>query len=135
MWTLGTRAFSRDDFAEKLGLSEGQRKKIRETATKTEEAVAKLSKQLQSGGSRQALEKEARSLRLTQQKRIVATLSRRQQQQLRALLGKRIDLSKLGRVRFKAPELRGQDGWLNGSPLTLRQLKGKVVALHFYAFA
>jgi hypothetical protein len=44
-------------------------------------------------------------------------------------------VSKLGRVKFKAPELKGGDSWINSPPLSLRQLKGKVVALHFYAFA
>ena len=63
------------------------------------------------------------------------TLTRRQQQLWIELLGKKIEVSKLGHLRFKAPEFDGQDGWFNSTPLTLRQLKGKVVALHFYAFA
>ena len=33
-----------------------------------------------------------------------------------------------------APELRGIDEWLNTKPLQLKDLKGKVVALHFWTF-
>lgn len=134
MWTLGMKAFLREDLPDKLGLSEDQRTKIRETVTETQKAINDLKQQLQSRGSSESLEKQARELRTDEQKQIVATLTRRQQQQWLALLGKRIDESKLGRVKFKAPELHSEDGWINSAPLTLKQLKGKVVALYFYAF-
>ena len=42
--------------------------------------------------------------------------------------------SQLGYVKFKAPELEGKDGWINSDPLTMSQLQGKVVALHFWTF-
>jgi hypothetical protein len=135
LWTLGTRAFLRDELPQKLGLSADQRQKVRAAVTKTQEAINDLSKQLPTGGSREALEKEALTLRTDEQRQILAALSREQQQQWIALLGERIDVSKLGRVKFKAPELHGRESWVNSPPLTLRQLKGKVVALHFYAFA
>jgi hypothetical protein len=135
MWTLGTKMLLRDDLVNNLEPSETQLKKIRQTLTDTQQAINDLSKRLESGESRESLEKEARALRADEQEQIVATLTRRQQQLWLALLGERIDVSKLGRVKFKAPELDGQDGWINSPPLTLRQLKGKVVALHFYAFA
>jgi hypothetical protein len=134
MWTLGMRAFMRDDLVDSLELSENQRNTIREILSETQQAINDLSQRLQSGQSHESLEKEARALRTGEQKQIVATLTRRQQQRWLALLGRRIDVSKLGRVKFKAPELDGQDGWINSSPLTPGQLKGKVVALHFYAF-
>jgi hypothetical protein len=135
MWTLGMKAFARDDLPNTLGLSEDQLKKIREILTKTQVGMDDLGKRLQSGEARESLEKQAQALRSDEQEQIVAALTRRQQQQWLALLGERIDVSKLGRVKFKAPELDGRDGWINSPPLTLRQLKGKVVALHFYAFA
>jgi hypothetical protein len=135
LWTLGTRAFMRDELPKKLGLSPDQREKVRSAVARTQEAIKDLSKELQSGGSRESLEKKVRALRTDEQKQVIAALSREQQQQWIALLDKRIDVSKLGRVKFKAPELHGREGWVNSPPLTLRQLKGKVVALHFYAFA
>ena len=51
-----------------------------------------------------------------------------------ALIGPRFDPSALGRVSFKAPELASGDEWINSDALKLADLRGKVVALHFYAF-
>jgi len=81
MWTLGMKAFLREDLPDKLELSEDQRKTIRETVTETQKAVDDLKQQLQSGGSSELLEKQALALRTDEQKQIVATLTRRQQQQ------------------------------------------------------
>jgi hypothetical protein len=135
MWTLWTRAFLGETLPARLQLSEAQTGKIRETVTETQEAIGELRKQAQGSGTRDALEKKARELQVDEQKQILVILSAEQQQQWIRLLGKRIDVAKLGRVKFKAPALLGNGGWINSAPLTLRQLKGKVVALHFYAFA
>jgi thiol-disulfide isomerase/thioredoxin len=35
---------------------------------------------------------------------------------------------------YKAKELRKSDVWINGSPLTLKALRGKVVVVDFWAF-
>ena len=51
------------------------------------------------------------------------------------MLGPKIDVAKLGRVRFNAPEIAGENVWINSAPLTIEKLKGKVIALHFFAFA
>ena len=134
LWSLGTKAFMHDYLPETLKLSEEQRKGIRKTVTEMLEAVSDLAKQLQSGRPRQSLEEAARKLQTDAQKKILATLTRRQQEEWVALLGKRIDVAKLGRVKFKAPVLHGQEDWINSSPLAAEQLQGKVVALYFYAF-
>jgi hypothetical protein len=34
----------------------------------------------------------------------------------------------------KAPELEDIEAWLNGPPLTMKELRGKVVVIHFMAF-
>src|SRR5262245_14409386 len=34
----------------------------------------------------------------------------------------------------KAPEIRKSDVWINSTPLTLKELKGKIVVLDFWAF-
>jgi hypothetical protein len=37
-------------------------------------------------------------------------------------------------MRMPAPELQGIDEWINSKPLSLSDLKGKVVVLHFWTF-
>ncbi|MCW3001337.1 MAG: hypothetical protein JWQ20_635 [Conexibacter sp.] len=39
------------------------------------------------------------------------------------------------RVRTRAPELEGEGGWIGVDDLSLAQLRGKVVLLHFWTFA
>ncbi|MCU0981711.1 MAG: hypothetical protein MUF25_21380, partial [Pirellulaceae bacterium] len=68
------------------------------------------------------------------QAQITAILSRQQLDKVRDVLGPPVDASKMGYVKFKAPELDAKDGWLNSPPLTMSQLRGKVVALHFWTF-
>jgi hypothetical protein len=37
-------------------------------------------------------------------------------------------------LKIAAPELKGIDAWINSKPLTLKELRGKVVVLHFWTF-
>ncbi len=37
-------------------------------------------------------------------------------------------------MKIAAPELRGIAAWINSKPLALKDLHGKVVVLHFWAF-
>jgi cytochrome oxidase Cu insertion factor (SCO1/SenC/PrrC family) len=37
-------------------------------------------------------------------------------------------------MRMAAPELKGIDEWINSKPTSLKDLKGKVVVLHFWTF-
>lgn len=134
LWTLGMKAFLRDDFQESLGLGPDQRESAVKVVTDAERSIVELAEEMQSGEPRESVEKKAKALRTDEQKQLLAILTRSQQQQWAALLGKPIDVGKLGRIRFRAPELHGGQPWINSPPLSLRQLKGKVVALHFYAF-
>jgi hypothetical protein len=134
LWTLGTRAFLLDGLPGQLQLSETQLSEIRATINKTQEAINALIERIRSGESGDALRDKGRPLWTQTQKDIAELLTDEQREKWRALLGERIEVSKLGYVKFKAPELHGEGGWINSPSLTLRQLKGKVVALHFYAF-
>lgn len=134
LWTLGLKAFTQDGLPEKLRLSEDQRQEIRTTVTDMLAAVNDLAEQLQPGQPRQPAENAARRLQTDAQKVILATLTRRQREAWMSRLGKRIDVAELGRVKFKAPEIHGREDWINSPSLDAKQLKGKVVALYFYAF-
>lgn len=57
-----------------------------------------------------------------------------QKANLQTLVGKEFDTSSLTRIYPMAPELLPVADWINSQPLTLRELRGKVVLLHFYAF-
>ncbi len=134
LWTIGTKAFFGDDLPDRLQLSETQRQAIRDRVTETQQAALELTKQVQDGGDSEPAQEKAGKLQADLQREILAKLSRRQKQQWIDLLGRRIDLSALGRVTFAAPDLTDEPDWINSSPLSLERLRGKVVALHFYAF-
>lgn len=135
LWVLGLKSLVRNDIATKVELSDDQRSEVREILVKAQQKMNSLQSQLNDGGDAVELNKQYRETQTNQQKMIVAALSSEQQNKYRALLGSSIDTSKLGRIKFKAPELHSGSGWVNSSPLTMEKLKGKVVALHFYAFA
>jgi hypothetical protein len=37
-------------------------------------------------------------------------------------------------MKIPAPEIQGIDEWINSKPLSLKDLKGKVVVVHFWTF-
>ena len=57
-----------------------------------------------------------------------------QRRALTELMGPPFDVSALPAVACKAPELEGMTEWINSPPLTLQQLRGKVIVVHFYTF-
>jgi len=130
----GVRCLQLDSVTEKLHLSQNQRRDIDKILADTRQAIDKLSEQAQDGGNRASSEQEHRRLRQKEQQEILALLSPRQTSQLTALLGPTFDTSRLSRVAFKAPELVEGDGWINSQPLRVADLRGEVVALHFWTF-
>jgi thiol-disulfide isomerase/thioredoxin len=67
-------------------------------------------------------------------KKILDVLSYEQQSALTAMVGKPFDVGRVRRVHCVAPELGGVSAWINTKPLTLSELRGKVVVVHFWAF-
>jgi hypothetical protein len=65
---------------------------------------------------------------------ILAILDDKQKQRLLALVGRRFDPTALGQVSFRAPDFSDGDEWINSAPLKLKDLQGKVVAIHFWAY-
>jgi hypothetical protein len=129
----GLKALLRDDLAEKLKLSEQQRTQIRQILDEPATANHDASPPAKNGKS-PVKPTRSRPPANGHAARVAAVLSREQLAEARDLLGPPLDVSKLGYVKFKAPELDGKEGWLNSAPLTMSQLRGKVVALHFWTF-
>ena len=121
--------------AKQLRLSDRQKKEIEKIVQKTIKTINENKSSTFQGKDAHKKAQTARlSARKAEQKQILTKLDERQKQRLYGLLGRSFDTSRLGKVSFKAPEFSQGDEWLNSKALKLKDLRGKVVALHFYAF-
>lgn len=123
------------DAAQTLAITDQQRERIEQIVQDRQQELTSLQQKVNNGESTESKARLAanRALR-REQTEIQDLLTDEQRQKLPALIGRRFDASQLGRVSFKAPELAKSGEWLNSNALQLAQLRGKVVALHFYAF-
>lgn len=133
-WSLGNRMLLRDDIAKQIDLQPAQQRKLITLARATDAAKSALS-QTQFGDPRipslqQGMEKAIKAER-DGMKKVVRS---EQLERLKPLLGDSFDASRLKRIYAMAPEFASVDNWVNSSPLTMRELRGKVVLVHFYAF-
>lgn len=134
-WVLGVKSLLRDDVAKQADLTADQRTQIRDIVLAAEKQLAELQQKAQSGDDLNALNETWGEIKHQQQKDVIAAITEEQQQIFRGLLGDQVNLGKLGRIKMKVPDFDPSSQWVNSPPLTLDKLKGKVVALHFYAFA
>lgn len=130
----GPKALLRSDVAGRLDLTIDQWLEIQTIARETREALDGLLKQAQSGKPPETLHKKISRFRAQEAKRILAQLTKPQRSRWDAMLGRKFDVSGVGRVAVKAPELPDSKYWINAEPLTLAKLRGRVVALHFWTF-
>jgi len=120
--------------AETLQFSTKQREAIEAIVKEIRAAATELRDQAKTGKPREPLEKEYARLQADEQKRILAEMTSKQREQLTTVIGRGFDLSKLGKMSFKAPELVSAGEWINSKPLSLEQLRGQVVAIHIWTF-
>lgn len=131
----GLAALTTPKVSDALKLSKDQQAQIKSALEDSRKAIASLQKKLQAGEPKERLEREATRVgQRTQQKIFEEQLSSAQAQLFARLLGRPFQPSRLGKVRFKAPELVTADGVLNRKNLRIADLKGEVIALHFWAF-
>ena len=120
------------EMAQKFKLSTEQRKKIRRIYDDTRQAVEELKKQAVAGERKDAAD-EINNLRTEGRDKLVDSLTEEQKKQWNEMLGKEFDLTQInwpGPIR--APELAAATAWINSGPLTLANLRGRVVVLHFW---
>lgn len=131
----GIRSVVSPEVAQRLRLSADQVSRIEKKLKETQEETDRIGKQIRQGQPKQPLVEQAMKLRREEQQDIFASLTASQQKELLGLLGPMFKQSRLGRVRFKAPELIDGDGWINSRPQRIADLRGQVVVVHFWAFA
>ncbi len=128
------RMLLREDLAEQLKLESSQQSRFAELAKTTTAAQAALQTALNQGESSDDLQKKATAAAKAEQDAVKKVLKLEQQKRLAQLLGEPFELSKLDRIYPMAPEFVPVESWVNSKPLTLKELRGKVVLVHFYAF-
>lgn len=129
----GWKALVSPEMAEKLKLTSEQVTRLRTALTDATKERETTEKEI--AGQSAANQEQARAkLRKADAKRFSTVLTSRQQTEFSNMLGTAFDLGKIVQVGCVAPELRGVTAWINSEPLTLQQLRGNVVIVHFWAF-
>ncbi len=130
----GYRALLDQSVAEHLQLTNLQRERVKGIFETLHQELTGLQERAAGGEPQEPLTQQAKEIQNTAQKRVIAVLTNHQRRQFAAMVGRSFDVSKLAQVRFKAPEFAVTDAWLNSPPLQMEDLRGKVVALHFWAY-
>ncbi|MEM6473439.1 MAG: redoxin domain-containing protein, partial [Planctomycetota bacterium] len=133
---LGTRMVVRKQTAFDLGLSASQVEQLYSEFRESDAAAAELNEKMQRGEieSVEAAKKLA-AIKKREQDAFADSLTNEQRRKLSGETGKPFDFSRVDRMYPKAPELTMEGGqWLQSSGGRLEDLRGKVVAVHFYAF-
>jgi peroxiredoxin len=130
----GTTALLQAGMAKRMNYKPRQREQLETVISETAAATRMLEKRLANGEPREPLEKEYSGLKRDELRKVTGILTGAQRSVWQKALGRDFDLTMLGRAEFKAPELIDSGEWLNSKPLSMRELEGRVVVLHFYAF-
>lgn len=130
----GPAGLLRPDIAAQMKFTADQKKKVEKITSEAQKAVSDLEKQLADGKPAEPLHQDAQKLRTKEQEDVYKVLSKTQQTLWRKLAGETFDAKRIGKMAFKSPELTDAKIWVNSQPITLSQLQGRVVALHFYTF-
>jgi peroxiredoxin len=127
--TQGIRAVLMPSVADRLNLTVAQQSGISQIV----ETLDRKLRQRNRAGSLTRNSPAATGLRLDAELQISGLLRPSQNRLLRRLMGPPFDLKTVPQVACRAPEIRGIEEWINSEPKTLAGMRGKVVALHFYA--
>ncbi|MCA9129122.1 MAG: redoxin domain-containing protein [Planctomycetales bacterium] len=130
----GIRMLLRDDVVEKVGLSNEQRDALASLAQASQDATATLQKATMSGKQTEEQKQAVGTAAQAEQDWLKGNATREQMQLIIPLLGAPFDVQQLTRIYPMAPEFQQVKHWINSNPIQLKQLRGKVVLVHFYAF-
>jgi hypothetical protein len=130
----GIRAILLDDISGKLSLTQEQKTQLQAMFREVDEALQAARTTAEAKESQEWLQKEARRLREDEQRKVLKLMDNAQRGRLIEMAGSQFDVSRLGKVAFKSPEIKSTGPWINSSPLSLPSVRGKVVAVHFWTF-
>ncbi|TWU17260.1 Thiol-disulfide oxidoreductase ResA [Novipirellula galeiformis] len=133
---LGTRMVLRDKVQASLQITDTQMQSFVESFAQTDEQSREL-QQAMAAGEKPADEvnNAIADLKTDERESLLKTLTNAQRSKLGSLVGKPFDFASIKRTYPLAPELRSEGAkWIDGTPVTLKQHRGKVVAVHFYAY-
>ncbi len=132
--SLGIRMLLRNDVARLIALEEDQRGQFAKLAEATNAALTKAQTASQSGTVPEDLKSAATAAAQAEQSALTTILTPEQQTAVGKLLGEPFDTASLERIYPMVPELIPVEHWINTQPISLKEMRGKVVVLHFYAF-
>lgn len=130
----GVRMLLRQDLGTQIGLDSSQQTKLAELAKNSNEATQKLHTATMRNEVTDELTKAVASAAQAEQNALQEVVHPEQLKKLWKILGEPFETSNLKRIYPMAPELQASEHWVNSQPFTLKELRGKVVVLHFYAF-
>jgi peroxiredoxin len=84
--------------------------------------------------SAQSRDEELKRARREQHQSVLAVLEAPQRRRWAERLGDPFDFSSLRTGPALAPEFDGVSTWVNSAPQTMKELRGRVVVIHFFAF-
>jgi peroxiredoxin len=132
--SLGVRMLLRPELADRLDLTESQIEQLVELARQTNAATLELQQASLTNKIPEELKAAVAKANQGEQDALQSVVRPEQMQKLRQLLGEPFDTMSLERIYPMAPELIPVEEWINTAPLSLKDLRGKVVVVHFYAF-
>jgi hypothetical protein len=130
----GAQSIAGRKVADRLGLTGDQVDQAARLSAATQSGLKGLRAQVSDTKDRAELYRRAEKLRSDLARELLAVLTPAQRDRWTALQGKPVELTKLQMLTAQAPELRNVEAWINTAPLSFAQLRGQVVALHFWTF-
>jgi peroxiredoxin len=130
----GLHVLKREKWADKLELSAKQRRQIKQAGERTNQAIALIYEKKRDGVDPQTMRKVLEKLREEERKKIESVLTKRQKRNVLKLRGRRFNFKNMDRRIYRAPEFEQVTAWINSEPLTMKELRGQVVAVHFWTY-
>lgn len=128
----GLPALKQDKWADAVKLDAGQKRAIRQAGERTFQALALIHNKKKGSIDAETMQKVMYKLNEKEADAIESQLSKEQKRRLRRLMGKPFNFKRMDRRIYRAPEFEGVTAWINSEPLKMADLRGRVVAVHFW---